>query len=84
MLILEFTLLFLADLVCRFKERRLLAEKIAYRSAKALLVYLALAHNHMSFRSQIAQQIWPEADQAHWQERLYQATRVIRKEVQGD
>ena len=56
--------------------------KIAYRSAKALLVYLALAHNHMSFRSQIAQQIWPEADQAHWQERLYQATRVIRKEVQ--
>lgn len=57
--------------------------KIAYRSAKALLVYLALAHNHMSFRSQIAQQIWPEADQAHWQERLYQATRVIRKEVQG-
>ena len=56
--------------------------KIAYRSAKALLVYLALAHNHMSFRSQIAQQIWPEADQTHWQERLYQATRVIRKEVQ--
>ena len=56
--------------------------KIAYRSAKALLVYLALAHNHMSFRSQIAQQIWPEADQGHWQERLYQATRVIRKEVQ--
>ena len=56
--------------------------KIAYRSAKALLVYLALAHNHMSFRSQIAQQIWPEADLAHWQERLYQATRVIRKEVQ--
>ena len=56
--------------------------KIAYRSAKALLVYLALAHNHMSFRLQIAQQIWPEADQAHWQERLYQATRVIRKEVQ--
>ena len=56
--------------------------KIAYRSAKALLLYLALAHNHMSFRSQIAQQIWPEADQAHWQERLYQATRVIRKEVQ--
>ena len=56
--------------------------KIAYRSAKALLVYLALAHNHMSFRSQIAQQIWPEADQAHWQERLYQAARVIRKEVQ--
>ena len=56
--------------------------KIAYRSAKGLLVYLALAHNHMSFRSQIAQQIWPEADQAHWQERLYQATRVIRKEVQ--
>ena len=56
--------------------------KIAYRSAKALLVYLALAHNHVSFRSQIAQQIWPEADQAHWQERLYQATRVIRKEVQ--
>ena len=56
--------------------------KIAYRSAKALLVYLALAHNHMSFRSQIAQQIWPEADQAHWQERLYQATRIIRKEVQ--
>ncbi len=56
--------------------------KIAYRSAKALLVYLALAHNHVSFRSQIAQQIWPEADQVHWQERLYQATRVIRKEVQ--
>ena len=57
--------------------------KIAYRSAKALLVYLALAHNHISFRSQIAQQIWPEADQGQWQERLYQATRVIRKEAQA-
>lgn len=62
--------------------KEIAGRKIAYRSAKALLVYLALAHNHMSFRSQIAQQIWPEADQGHWQERLYQATRVIRKEVQ--
>lgn len=59
------------------------SRKIAYRSAKALLVYLALAHNHVSFRSQIAQQIWPEAEHGRWQERLYQATRVIRREVQA-
>ena len=59
------------------------SKKIAYRSAKALLVYLALAHNHVSFRSQVAQQIWPEAEHGRWQERLYQATRVIRREVKA-
>lgn len=59
------------------------SRKLAYRSAKALIIYLSLAHNHVSYRSQIAQQIWPEVSIDRWQERLYQSTRVIRREIKA-